>query len=110
GVGRVELRDGKRPLCRRRCPRGEVKALDIATPALLRVQGEGRTFLALWRDQHLWDLNPLTLDALLRLPLDGIRTGLSSIIGTDSRCSLERARRGRRVRVRQRHELAEHRR
>ena len=60
-----------------------MKALDIATPALLRVQGEGRTFLALWRDQHLWDLNPLTLDALLRLPLDGIRAGLGAIIGPE---------------------------
>src|SRR5438132_1079345 len=83
GVRRVELRDGKRPLWRRRRPRGEVKPLDIATPALLRVQGEGRTFLALWRDQHLWDLNPLTLDALLRLPVDGIRAGLGAIIGPE---------------------------
>ena len=53
-----------------------MKPLDIATPALVRVRGEGRTFLALWRDKRLWDLNPLTLDALLRLPLDGIRAGL----------------------------------
>ena len=60
-----------------------MKPLDIATPALLRVQGEGRTFLALWRDKHLWDLNPLTLDALLRLPLDGIRAGLGAIIGPE---------------------------
>src|SRR5207237_329613 len=44
---------------------------------------EGRTFLALWRDQHLWDLNPLTLDALLRLPLDGIRAGLGAITGPE---------------------------
>src|SRR2546423_7964468 len=57
--------------------------LDIATPALLRVRGEGRTFLALWRDARLWDLNPLTLDALLRLPLDGIRAGLGGIVGPE---------------------------
>jgi 2-dehydro-3-deoxy-D-arabinonate dehydratase len=60
-----------------------VKPLDIATPALVRVRGDGRTFLALWRDGHLWDLNPLTLDALLRLPLDGIRAGLGAIIGPE---------------------------
>jgi len=60
-----------------------VKPLDIATPALVRVRGEGRTFLALWRDARLWDLNPLTLDALLRLPLDGIRAGLGPIIGPE---------------------------
>jgi 2-dehydro-3-deoxy-D-arabinonate dehydratase len=60
-----------------------VKPLDIATPALARVRGEGRTFLALWRDKRLWDLNPLTLDALLRLPLDGIRKGLSVISGPE---------------------------
>jgi 2-dehydro-3-deoxy-D-arabinonate dehydratase len=57
--------------------------LDIATPALVRVRGDGRTFLALWRDSRLWDLNPLTLDALLRLPLDGIRAGLGAIIGPE---------------------------
>jgi 2-dehydro-3-deoxy-D-arabinonate dehydratase len=60
-----------------------VKPLDIATPALLRVRGDGRTFLALWRDARLWDLNPLTLDALLRLPLDGIRAGLGAIVGPE---------------------------
>ena len=60
-----------------------MKPLDIATPALVRVRGEGRTFLALWRDKRLWDLNPLTLDALLRLPLDGIRAGLGAIIGPE---------------------------
>jgi len=60
-----------------------VKPLDIATPALVRVRGEGRTFLALWRERRLWDLNPLTLDALLRLPLDGIRAGLGAITGPE---------------------------
>jgi len=60
-----------------------VKPLDIPTPALVRVRGEGRTFFALWRDKRLWDLNPLTLDALLRLPLDGIRAGLAEIIGPE---------------------------
>src|SRR5213079_255558 len=42
-----------------------------------------RTFLALWRDKHLWDLDPLTFDALLRLPLDGIRAGLGAIVGPE---------------------------
>jgi len=60
-----------------------VKPLDIATPALVRVRGEGRTFVALWRDSRLWDLDPLTFDALLRLPLDGIRAGLGAIIGPE---------------------------
>jgi 2-dehydro-3-deoxy-D-arabinonate dehydratase len=60
-----------------------VKPLDVATPALVRVRGEGRTFLALWRDKRLWDLNPLTLDALLRLPLDGIRAGLGAVTGPE---------------------------
>jgi len=60
-----------------------VRPLDIATPALARVRGEGRNFLALWRDKRLWDLNPLTLDALLALPLEGIRKGLGAIIGPE---------------------------
>ena len=60
-----------------------MKPLDIATPALVRVRGEGRTFLALWRDGRLWDLNPLTFDALLRLPVDGIRAGLGAITGPE---------------------------
>ncbi len=60
-----------------------MKPLDIATPALVRVRGEGRTFVALWRDSRLWDLDPLTFDALLRLPLDGIRAGLGAIIGPE---------------------------
>jgi 2-dehydro-3-deoxy-D-arabinonate dehydratase len=60
-----------------------VKPPDIAAPALLRVRGEGRTFLALWREGHLWDLNPLTLDALLRLPLPGIAAGLGAITGPE---------------------------
>jgi hypothetical protein len=61
-----------------------VRLLDIAAPALVRVRSEGRTFFALRRDARLWDLNPLTLDALLRLPLDGIRAGLGAIIGPGS--------------------------
>ena len=60
-----------------------MRPLDIATPALARVRAEGRTFLALWRDKRLWDLNPLTLDALLALPLEGIRKGLGAIIGPE---------------------------
>jgi 2-dehydro-3-deoxy-D-arabinonate dehydratase len=60
-----------------------VKPLALEGPALLRVRGEGQTFLALWRDARLWDLNPLTLDALLRLPLDGIRAGLDAIVGPE---------------------------
>ncbi|TMF73172.1 MAG: hypothetical protein E6I18_16200, partial [Chloroflexi bacterium] len=60
-----------------------MRPLDIATPALARVRGEGRNFLALWRDKRLWDLNPLTLDALLALPLEGIRKGLGAIIGPE---------------------------
>src|SRR5205814_3358188 len=35
------------------------------------------------REGHLWDLSPLTLDALLRLLLDGIRAGLGAIIGPE---------------------------
>ena len=60
-----------------------MKPLDIAALAVLRVRGEGQTFLALWRDARLWDLNPLTLDALLRLPLDGIRAGIGAIVGPE---------------------------
>ncbi|HEV2011674.1 MAG TPA: fumarylacetoacetate hydrolase family protein [Candidatus Limnocylindria bacterium] len=60
-----------------------MRPLDIATPALVRARGEGRTFLALWRDGRLWDLGPLTLDALLHLPLEGIRAGLSAITGPE---------------------------
>ena len=60
-----------------------MKPLEIASPALVRVRGEGRTLLALWRDRRLFDLDPLTLDALLRLPLDGIRAGLSAITGPE---------------------------
>ena len=60
-----------------------MKLPDIAAPALLRVRGDGRTFLALWRDRRLWDLNPLTLDALLRLPLPGIAAGLGAVTGPE---------------------------
>ena len=60
-----------------------MKPLEITTPALLRVRGDGQTFLALWRDARLWDLNPLTFDALLRLPLEGIRAGLGAIVGPE---------------------------
>ena len=60
-----------------------MRPLDIATPALVRVRGDGRTFLALWRDERLWDLSPLTLDALLALPLQAIRAGLGAITGPE---------------------------
>ena len=60
-----------------------MKPLGIATPALVRVRGQGQTFLALWREGRLWDLNPLTLDALLALPLGAIRAGLGAVSGPE---------------------------
>jgi 2-dehydro-3-deoxy-D-arabinonate dehydratase len=52
-----------------------VKPLDIATPALARVRTpDGDTHLCLWRDGELWDLHPLSFDALLRLPLAEIQS------------------------------------
>jgi 2-dehydro-3-deoxy-D-arabinonate dehydratase len=56
-----------------------VKALEIAAPALARVRtADGTTHLCLWRDRELWDLHPLSLDDLLRLPLAEIRKTLDS--------------------------------
>jgi 2-dehydro-3-deoxy-D-arabinonate dehydratase len=51
-----------------------VNPLDIASAALARVRTtDGGTHLCLWRDGELWDLHPLTLDTLLRLPLAEMR-------------------------------------
>ncbi|TMG51026.1 MAG: hypothetical protein E6H91_03820 [Chloroflexi bacterium] len=48
--------------------------LEIASPALARVRtADGATHLCLWRDAELWDLHPLSLDTLLRLPLAEMR-------------------------------------
>jgi len=56
-----------------------VKPLEIAAPALARVRtADGTTHLCLWRDRVLWDLHPLTLDDLLRMPLVEIRKTLDS--------------------------------
>jgi len=56
-----------------------VKALEVAAPALARVRcADGTTHLCLWRDRELWDLHPLTLDDLLRMPLAQIRKTLDS--------------------------------
>jgi 2-dehydro-3-deoxy-D-arabinonate dehydratase len=60
-----------------------VKPLTISAPALVRVRGEGRTFLALWREERLWDLSPLSFDSLLRLPGEAMRAGLGSIMGPE---------------------------
>jgi 2-dehydro-3-deoxy-D-arabinonate dehydratase len=52
-----------------------VNALELAAPALARVRTvDGGTHLCLWRDAELWDLHPLTLDTLLRLPLAEMRS------------------------------------
>jgi 2-dehydro-3-deoxy-D-arabinonate dehydratase len=52
-----------------------VNPLDIASAALARVRiMDGGTHLCLWRDGELWDLHPLTLDTLLRLPLAEMRS------------------------------------
>jgi 2-dehydro-3-deoxy-D-arabinonate dehydratase len=46
----------------------------LAVPALVRVRtARGEPHLALWREGKLWDLHPLTLDGLLRLPRREIR-------------------------------------
>jgi len=51
-----------------------VKPLDIARPALARVRtADGARHLCLWHDGELWDLHPLSLDTLLRLPLAEMR-------------------------------------
>ena len=56
-----------------------MKALEVAAPALARVPcADGTTHLCLWRDRELWDLHPLTLDDLLRMPLAQIRKTLDS--------------------------------
>ncbi len=56
-----------------------MKPLEIAAPALARVRtADGTTHLCLWRDRVLWDLHPLTLDDLLRMPLVEIRKTLDS--------------------------------
>ena len=48
--------------------------LEIASSALARVRtADGATHLCLWRDAELWDLHPLSLDTLLRLPLAEMR-------------------------------------
>ncbi|HEX9495145.1 MAG TPA: fumarylacetoacetate hydrolase family protein [Candidatus Limnocylindria bacterium] len=59
-----------------------MKPLDIAGPALARVvTAGGDPHLCLWRDGALWDLDPLSLDELLRLPLAEIRQRLGSATG-----------------------------
>ncbi|HEY3127282.1 MAG TPA: fumarylacetoacetate hydrolase, partial [Candidatus Limnocylindria bacterium] len=56
-----------------------MKPLEIAAPALARVRtADGATHLCLWRDRDLWDLHPLTLDDLLRMPNAEIRKTLDS--------------------------------
>lgn len=50
-----------------------MKPLGLAGAALARVRIDGTTHLVLWRDGAYWDLHPLTLDDLLRLPLAEIR-------------------------------------
>ncbi len=56
-----------------------MKAVEVAAPALARVRcADGTTHLCLWRDRELWDLHPLTLDDLLRMPLAQIRKTLDS--------------------------------
>ena len=56
-----------------------MKPLEIAAPALARVRtADGATHLCLSRDRDLWDLHPLTLDDLLRMPLAEMRKTLDS--------------------------------
>jgi 2-dehydro-3-deoxy-D-arabinonate dehydratase len=63
-----------------------VKVLDIAGQALVRVRtADGDTHLCLWRDGELWDLHPLSLDDLLRLPLAEMRSRLESSDGARPR-------------------------
>jgi 2-dehydro-3-deoxy-D-arabinonate dehydratase len=55
----------------------------MAGPALARVRAaDGTAHLCLWRDRELWDLHPLSLDDLLRMPLAEIRQTLDSAIAT----------------------------
>jgi 2-dehydro-3-deoxy-D-arabinonate dehydratase len=57
-----------------------VRALESVGPALARVRtADGTTHLCLWRERELWDLHPLSLDELLRMPLAEIRETLESI-------------------------------
>jgi 2-dehydro-3-deoxy-D-arabinonate dehydratase len=66
-----------------------VRPLEIATPSLARVRtADGTTHLCLWRDRELWDLHPLSLDDLLRMPLAEIREVLGSAIATRQRVEL----------------------
>ena len=56
-----------------------MKPFGIASPALARVRtAAGDTRLCLWRGGELWDLQPLSLDELLRLPRAEIRDLLES--------------------------------
>jgi 2-dehydro-3-deoxy-D-arabinonate dehydratase len=56
-----------------------VRPLEGLGPALARVRtADGTTHLCLWRDRELWDLHPLSLDDLLRMPLAEIRETLHS--------------------------------
>jgi len=56
-----------------------VKPLEIAAQALACVRTrDGSTHLCLWRDRALWDLHPLSLDDLLRMPLAEIQKTLDS--------------------------------
>jgi 2-dehydro-3-deoxy-D-arabinonate dehydratase len=58
-----------------------MRPLEMAGPALARVRSaDGTTHLCLWRDQELWDLHPLSLDDLLRMPLADIRKTLDSAV------------------------------
>ena len=50
-----------------------MRPLEIASPALVRVRTDGETHLCLWRAGELRDLDPLSLDQLLRLPLNQMR-------------------------------------
>jgi 2-dehydro-3-deoxy-D-arabinonate dehydratase len=63
-----------------------MKPLEIAAPALARVRtADGTTHLCLWRERELWDLHPLSLDDLLRMPLAEIREMLDSAIAKRQR-------------------------
>jgi len=50
-----------------------------AAPALLRVERDGRTLTALWREGRLYDLSPLGLDRLLALPRQEIEERLEAV-------------------------------
>jgi 2-dehydro-3-deoxy-D-arabinonate dehydratase len=60
-----------------------MRPLEMAGPALARVRAAGGTaHLCLWRDRELWDLHPLSLDDLLRMPLAEIRQTLDTAVAT----------------------------